>query len=121
MSGTDEPTVVTRTFAQQDLDDFGFVSGGTGLIHTDPGFAARTEFGRPLVQGLLLLAVVEEAVCRARPEWAGAGDVEVRYRAPVTVGDAFRVEILPTGADELTIEATTADGVVLTGVARVAA
>ncbi|SHK14982.1 MaoC like domain-containing protein [Pseudonocardia thermophila] len=111
-------TVVTRTFTQQDLDDFGVASGGDGRIHTDPEFAARTRFGRPVVQGLYLLAVVEEAIRQARPDWHDTGDVVVRFRRPVLVGDTLRVHLTPAGSGELTIEATTASGVVLTGTAR---
>lgn len=114
------PHISTRTFSQQDILDFGFASGGTGLIHTDPEYAGRTRFGRTLVQGLFLLAVVEEAVCRSRPDWDGGTDVDVSFVAPVGVGDTLTVRITPdpARADLADIEATTENGVVLRGSAR---
>lgn len=119
MSADTLPVVVTRTFRQPDLDDFGLVSGGSGRIHTDPDYAAGTPFGRPVVQGLLLLAVVEEALCRARPDWRSAGEVEVGYRAPVLVGDTVTVEVSADGTGTgLRIEGSTPGGVVLVGAAH---
>lgn len=87
-------TTVRRTFTQADMDAFGQASGGTGHIHTDPDYAAGTPFGRTLVQGLFLLAVVERALSEAVAGWS---DLEVKFVAPVRAGDDFRVEVV---ADE---------------------
>lgn len=83
-----------RVFQQRDIDEFGRVSGGDGLIHTDPSYAATTTFGQPVVQGLLLLALVEDVLWQALPSWAEAADLDVRFVAPVGVGDAFRVGVI---------------------------
>jgi acyl dehydratase len=90
-----------RVFTQDDVDAFGWLSGGTGHIHTDPEFAAATRFGRPLVQGLYLLAVVERALDEITPDWA---DLRVRFVAPVRVGDEFEVTIVeaPDGSLQVT-------------------
>lgn len=83
----------TRTFSQQDMDDFGVASGGTGLIHTEPEFAATTPFGKTLVQGVYLLAVIEKQLCAQVPEWSGRGSLEVKFVSPVTEGTPFSVEL----------------------------
>ena len=117
MTSAARATVIHRTFTQQDLDDFGSVSGGTGLIHTDPAYAATTRFGRTVVHGLLLLAVIEEVVGRARPDWQGTGEVEVRFVAPVGTGETVRFLVEPSGPD-LRIEVSGDAGPVVTGTAR---
>jgi acyl dehydratase len=112
------PTIVSRSFSQDDLDAFGLVSGGTGHIHTDPDFAAGTPFGRTLVQGLFLLAVVEKALCEAAPTWF---DLSVKFVGPVGVGDEFRVEVRVEVSDQspapdgVSIEAYVGDRPVLVG------
>jgi acyl dehydratase len=108
------PTIVSRSFSQDDLDAFGVVSGGTGHIHTDPDFAAGTPFGRTLVQGLFLLAVVEKALCEAVPTWS---DLSVKFVGPVGVGDEFRVEVRDQSGtpDGVSIEAYVGDRTVLVG------
>ncbi|WP_132431408.1 MaoC family dehydratase [Pseudonocardia endophytica] len=90
-----------RVFTQDDVDAFGRLSGGTGHIHTDPEFAAATRFGRPLVQGLYLLAVVERALDEVTTDWA---DLRVRFVAPVRVGDAFEVTVVD--GDDGTLQVT---------------
>lgn len=107
---------VTRTFTQDDIDAFGQVSGGTGHIHTDPDYAAATPFGRTLVQGLYLLAVVMRAVDEAAP---GAREVSCRFVAPVGVGDEFRVVVReqPEAPGGLAVEATVDGRPVVVGTA----
>ncbi|WP_214367707.1 MaoC family dehydratase [Pseudonocardia sp. H11422] len=109
---------MTRTFSQQDMDDFGVASGGTGLIHTEPGFAATTPFGKTLVQGVYLLAVIEKELCARVPEWAGAGSLEVRFVAPVTEGTPFTVEITEDGTGCWSLWAGTPAGPAVVGTAR---
>ncbi len=92
----------TRTFTQQDMDEFGVASGGTGLIHTEPAYAATTPYGATLVQGVYLLAVIERHLCERVPGWVDGGVLEVRFVAPVTEGTPFTVEIVEA--------ATRADG-----------
>ncbi|GAA4936772.1 MaoC dehydratase-like protein [Actinomycetospora succinea] len=108
--------VVRRTFTQDDIDAFGHVSGGTGHIHTDPEFAAATPFGRTLVQGLYLLALVERAVAEAAP---GRHEVSVRFVAPVGVGDEFRVEVRdhPDSPGDLAITASVGERTAVVGTA----
>lgn len=97
-------TTLRRVFTQDDVDAFGRVSGGTGHIHTDPEFAAATRFGRPLVQGLYLLALVERALDETTTEWT---DLQVRFVAPVHVGDAFEVTVVQDADGTLQVTGST--------------
>lgn len=106
-------TTLRRVFTQDDVDAFGWVSGGTGHIHTDPEFAAATRFGRPLVQGLYLLAVVERALDEITTEWT---DLQVRFVAPVLVGDEFEVVVVADADGTLQVTGST-DRTALTGTA----
>jgi acyl dehydratase len=118
-TATIRPTTLRRTFTQDELDAFGHASGGTGHIHTDPEFAAATPFGRTLVQGLFLLAVVERAIETALPDPAvGWAELRVIFVAPVGVGDEFRVEVAPGDAPGLVrVEAFAGSTTALVGTA----
>lgn len=100
---------------QDDVDAFGQVSGGTGHIHTDPEFAAATRFGRPLVQGLYLLALVENALDDVTEDWA---DLQVRFVAPVRVGDEFTVTVTEGAAGSLQVTGSTVEPAVVGTAAR---
>lgn len=106
-------TTLRFRFTQADLDAFGQVSGGTGHIHTDPEFAAATRFGRPLVQGLYLLAVVERTLDEVAADWA---DLQVRFVAPVRVGDEFLVTVTEDAGGTLQVTGSTGE-TALTGTA----
>jgi 3-hydroxybutyryl-CoA dehydratase len=120
-TATIRPTTLRRTFTQEELDAFGYASGGAGHIHTDPEFAAATPFGRTLVQGLLLLAVVERAIETALPDpTVGWAELRVVFVAPVGVGDEFRVEIAPADAPGLVrVEAFAGSTTALVGTATI--
>jgi acyl dehydratase len=105
----------TRTFSQQDMDEFGLASGGTGLIHTEPEYAAATPFGATLVQGIYLLAVIEWQLCELVPQWAAAGGLDVAFVAPVTEGTAFTVQITDDGQGGWTLLGSTPDGPAVVG------
>lgn len=111
----------TRTFTQHDMDGFGLASGGTGLIHTEPAYAATTPFGATLVQGVYLLAVIERRLCERVPQWPDGGALEVRFVAPVTEGTPFTVEITESADEPGTWElrGSTPSGPAVVGTARV--
>jgi acyl dehydratase len=107
-----------RTFRQQDMDDFGVASGTTGLIHTEPEFAATTPFGATLVQGVYLLAVIEKELCDRVPEWAVRGSLDVRFVSPVIAGVPFHVEITDDGSGGWLLLGSTPAGPAVVGTAR---
>lgn len=103
---------MTDGFTQADIDAFGVVSGGTGLIHTEPDFAAGTAFGATLVQGIFLAALVQQAL---PPGWTA---LDLRFVSPVRVGTPFEVVLTPDG-DGYAIEGRTPDGPAVVGTAGV--
>jgi hypothetical protein len=106
-----------RTFKQQDMDEFGVASGSTGLIHTEPEFAAATPFGATLVQGVYLLAVLERQLCDRVSEWAVCGGLEVKFISPVTEGAAFSVGIIENGPRSWLLQGSTPAGPAVIGLA----
>jgi acyl dehydratase len=105
----------TRTFSQQDMDEFGIASGGTGLIHTEPDYAAATPFGATLVQGVYLLAVIEQQLCELVPAWADRGSADVAFVSPVTEGAPFTVQITDDGQGGWTLLGSTPGGPAVVG------
>lgn len=110
----------TVVFEQEDMDNFGIASGGTGLIHTEPDYARGTSFGSTLVQGLYLLAVVEKQLCDLAPGWAESGTISMKFVSAVKSGDEFRVEIVadPTDPNAFHVTATAGGQVALVASAR---
>lgn len=107
-----------RIFSQQDMDQFGVASGGTGLIHTEPEFAATTPFRATLVQGVYLLAVMEKELCDWVPEWADGGSLEAKFVSPVTEGTPFSVEITRDGPASWSLRGITPAGAAVIATAR---
>ena len=74
---------VTRLLDQARVVRYAKAARDPNPIHTDPAFAATTKFGHPIAHGMLVLALVSEAMAGAfGRRWANAGTLEVRLRAP---------------------------------------
>ncbi|RZT88873.1 MaoC dehydratase-like protein [Pseudonocardia sediminis] len=99
-----------RILIQDDVDAFGLVSGATGLIHTEPAYAATTRFGATLVPGILLAAIVAQELP------SGWTALNLRFVAPVRVGTPFEILVGPDKGD-LAIEVRTPDGAAVLGTA----
>lgn len=94
-----DTATVERTFTQSDFDRFAALSGDANPIHVDPGFAARSRFGKTVAHGLLLLTALREVMERLAPD-----SRMIRHSI---------VFPAPTFADEtmrLTVECTAVDG-----------
>jgi len=79
---------VTKALTQARIDRYAAVSGDGNPLHTDPQFAAATEFGGTIAHGMLILAYVSEMMTAAFGErWLGGGRLKVRFRAPARPGD----------------------------------
>ena len=78
-----EVTSVTRLIDQPRVDAYAIAAHDPNPIHTDAAFAATTPFGKPIAHGMLVLALVSEAMTGAfGAQWAEAGTLSVRWRAP---------------------------------------
>lgn len=88
--------VLTRTITDIDVGVFEALSGDDNPLHMDDDFAAGTVFGRRVVHGLFVGALISTAHTRL----TGAGFVyvgqELRFLAPVHIGDTLNVEVVVT-------------------------
>jgi acyl dehydratase len=67
------------------------LTGDRNPLHLDPDFAARTSFGVPIVHGTIALNLLVEALRRSLgPDWRQDATVEVRFSAPVKVGETIQ-------------------------------
>jgi 3-hydroxybutyryl-CoA dehydratase len=86
-AGNALPSLV-KALSQAKIDRYAGVSGDGNPLHTDPQFAAATEFGGTIAHGLLMLAYVSEMMTAAfGARWLGGGRLKVRFRAPARPGD----------------------------------
>jgi acyl dehydratase len=113
----------TRTLTEDDVERYALITGDRNPLHFDEEFAARTRFGRLVVQGGLTAGLFNALAAMELP---GPGSVflhqEWDYPAPVFVGDTVtaKAEVLEARSDKpitrLHCVARNQDGVeVLTG------
>lgn len=85
--GSALPSLV-KGLTQEKIDLYAGVSGDGNPLHTDPQFAAATEFGGTIAHGMLILAYVSEMMTAAFGErWLAGGRLKVRFRGPARPGD----------------------------------
>jgi 3-hydroxybutyryl-CoA dehydratase len=81
-----EPPVVhpvTRLIDQARVDRYALAAHDPNPIHRDTPEAAEGPFGQPVAHGMLVLALVSEAMTEAfGRRWAESGSLKVRWRAP---------------------------------------
>ncbi|HEY5640278.1 MAG TPA: MaoC family dehydratase [Dehalococcoidia bacterium] len=81
---------VTKTVTREKIDAYARASGDGNPLHTDPEFAATTQFGGTIAHGMLVLAYVSEVLTAAFGEdWLASGWLKVRFRAPARPGDTL--------------------------------
>lgn len=79
------PTVapVTRLIDQGRVDRYAVAAHDPNPIHRVTPEALASQFGRPVAHGMLVLALVSEAMTGAFGErWAAGGALKVRWRSP---------------------------------------
>ncbi len=83
-----------RTVLDADNTWFTLLTMNTHPLHFDAAYAARTEFGRPVVNSLLTLAIVtgQSVSDVSQKAIANLGWGEIRLSAPVFVGDTLYAE-----------------------------
>lgn len=83
-----------RHISADDVQRFAEVSGDDNPIHVDPEYAATTQFGKPIVHGVFLLAVVSKVLGRDYPgHGAVAVSISSKFLRPVPVGSDITVEV----------------------------
>ena len=94
------------TLTAQHVRTFAELSGDYNPLHFDEGFAARTKFGRLVVQGGLTTGLVHALVAMDMP---GPGSVFLsqnwKFTAPVYIGDvvSFYTTVLREGNTSVTV------------------
>ena len=83
-----------RTLSDADNTWFTLLTMNTHPVHFDAAYAAKTEFGRPLVNSCLTLAMVTGMSVNdlSRKAIANLGWDKVRLTAPVFAGDTIYAE-----------------------------
>jgi len=81
-----------RVITAADVSAFADLSGDRNPLHVDPGYARLTEFGRPVVHGMLSASFISTLIGMHLP---GPGALwtsqTLNFRAPAFVGDAVTV------------------------------
>ena len=79
---------VVKALTQAKIDRYALAGGDGNPLHTDPQFAAKTQFGGTVAHGMLVLAYLSEMLTAAFGEaWLAGGRLKVRFRAPARPGD----------------------------------
>jgi acyl dehydratase len=110
----------TRTISRRDIELFTEISGDRNPIHYDDDLAARSRFGRVVVQGGVTSGLLNAVVAEDLP---GPGsvflEVSWKFLAPVSPGDEITAEVAVTSVREdkpittLDCSITNQDGVVV--------
>lgn len=122
-----ELSPLTKTITQEKINRYAPASGDLNPLHTDPAFAAGTQFGGTIAHGMLVLAYLSEMLTAAFGEaWLASGRLKVRFRAPTRPGDTVtatgRATRIAEGRTICEVECRKQDGEVLvSGEAEVAA
>ena len=83
-----ELTPVVKELTQEKINRYARAGGDGNPLHTDPQFAARTQFGGTIAHGLLVLAYLSEMMTAAFGQaWLSGGRLKVRFKAPARPGD----------------------------------
>lgn len=84
----DEIPGLRKSITQEKINRYAAASGDRNPLHTDPEFAATTQFGGTVAHGMLVLAYLSEMLTGAFGErWVAGGRMKARFRAPARPGD----------------------------------
>ncbi|HJT18180.1 MAG TPA: MaoC family dehydratase [Thermoanaerobaculia bacterium] len=92
----------TKTFTDDDVRRFVEITGDTNPLHVDDGFAARTQFGRRVLHGMLTASILSTMVGMLLP---GTGAIyrsqTIRFLLPVFVGETVTAHFIVRAIDRL--------------------
>ena len=79
---------VVREIDQRRIELYAEASGDYNPIHVDREYAVGTQFGSTIAHGMMVAAIVSEAMAVAFGRlWAEGGRMRLRFKAPVYPGD----------------------------------
>lgn len=76
----------TKQIDEGDVQAFAQASGDTNRLHLDAAFAARSQFGGPIVHGVLAVGLISAALARV-PGLTIYLSQDVSFREPIEVGE----------------------------------
>jgi acyl dehydratase len=90
----------SKTFTEDDLRRFIEITGDVNPLHVDDEFAARTQFGRRVLHGMLTASIFSTMVGMLLP---GAGALyrsqTLRFLLPVYLGDTVTAHFVVRSVD----------------------
>lgn len=92
--------VFRKTVAESDVHIFAGITGDFFGVHTDETYARQTQFGRRIAHGAYTVGLVSAAVSRLGDASVLPGGINVKFRAPVFIGDTLAAEVQTMGAGE---------------------
>ena len=82
---------VEKVITQERLTRYAHVSGDHNLLHLDPEFASKSQFGGVIAHGMLTLAFISEMLTLAfGRSWLESGRLKVKFKAAAHLGDKVR-------------------------------
>ena len=90
----------TKTFTDEDVRRFVEITGDRNPLHVDDDFAARSQFGRRVLHGMLSASILSTMVGMLLP---GTGAIyraqTIRFLRPVYVGDTLTAHFVVRSID----------------------
>ena len=116
----------SKTVTEADIWAYAGISGDFNPVHVDAEYAKRSRFGARVAHGPLTLALVAGVTGTQLPGVGAIGlDVQLRFLAPVRIGDTITSQVEVTSVDrerntiEVALTSTNQDGeVVAEGASR---
>lgn len=95
----DRETTRARTVTEADIVNFCYLSGDWFPLHSDAEYAAGTQFGGRIAHGYLVVAIASGLMIPPVPGpiLANYGADDLRFVAPVRIGDTIRVQVEVVG------------------------
>ena len=82
--------IVQKTITQDQIHRYAEASGDFNPVHVNPTFAASSRFGGTIAHGMMVAAAISEVMTAAfGTHWLESGKLKIRFRAPVSPGDAI--------------------------------
>lgn len=98
-----DSSTFSRSCSKEDVANFALLSGDFNPLHTDAVYASTTEFGAPLVHGMLIASLISRFVGMYIPgKRCLLLKNEIQFKKPVFIND----EIIVTGNVESKSNAT---------------
>jgi 3-hydroxybutyryl-CoA dehydratase len=92
--------VMITTITEEQVDQFGKLSGDLNPLHMDQNFAKNTPFKRRVVHGMLVASYISQT----HTNFTGPGFVyigqELNFKGPVHIGDTIKITLTVTKKKE---------------------